>query len=151
MNKTNDKKVCSFFASDYHFEMITLPYIEKELEKNKKIVILTDADLTPTVKVLLSRMNLDDNKKQKILNLDWDNNYLKKLKDIEKSEKDDLLVFIKGNENYIREIRNNVDSYSNIKNLECIDCYDINEIGNDLVRITKNYDQVLNTRGKSII
>ena len=45
MNKTNDKKVCSFFVSDYHFEMITLPYIEKEIENNKKIIILTDKDL----------------------------------------------------------------------------------------------------------
>ena len=62
MNKTNDKTVCSFFASDYHFEMITIPYIEKELDKNKKIVILTDEDLTPTVNVLLSRMNLNQKK-----------------------------------------------------------------------------------------
>ena len=51
MNKTNDKKVCSFFVSDYHFEMITLPYIEKEIENNKKIIVLTDKDLTPTINV----------------------------------------------------------------------------------------------------
>ena len=74
MNKTNDKKVCSFFVSDYHFEMITLPYIEKEIENNKKIIILTDKDLTPTINVLLERMNLSNEKKSKIRKIDWNIN-----------------------------------------------------------------------------
>lgn len=36
MKTTNDEKVCSFFASDYHFEMITLPYIKESIEKIKR-------------------------------------------------------------------------------------------------------------------
>ena len=151
MNKTNDKTVCSFFASDYHFEMITIPYIEKELDKNKKIVILTEEDLTPTVNVLLSRMNLNQKKKDKILNINWNNDNVKKIKEIEKNKNENMVVFIKGKERYINETRNNLNMYLDNNNLECIDCYDINEIGNDLVRITKKYNQVLNTMGKSII
>ena len=151
MNKTNDKTVCSFFASDYHFEMITIPYIEKELDKNKKIVILTEEDLTPTVNVLLSRMNLNQKKKDKILNINWNNDNVKKIKEIEKNKNENMVVFIKGKERYINETRNNLNMYLCNNNLECIDCYDINEIGNDLVRITKKYNQVLNTMGKSII
>ena len=151
MNKTNDKTVCSFFASDYHFEMITIPYIEKELDKNKKIVILTEEDLTPTVNVLLSRMNLNQKKKDKILNINWNNDNVKKIKEIEKNKNENMVVFIKGKERYINETRNNLNMYLGNNNLECIDCYDINEIGNDLVRITKKYNQVLNTMGKSII
>ena len=151
MNKTNDKTMCSFFASDYHFEMITIPYIEKELDKNKKIVILTEEDLTPTVNVLLSRMNVNQKKKDKILNINWNNDNVKKIKEIEKNKKENMVIFIKGKENYINETRNNLNMYLGNNNLECIDCYDINEIGNDLVRITKKYNQVLNTMGKSII
>lgn len=151
MNKTNDKTMCSFFASDYHFEMITIPYIEKELDKNKKIVILTEEDLTPTVNVLLSRMNLNQKKKDKILNINWNNDNVKKIKEIEKNKKENMVVFIKGKERYINETRNNLNMYLGNNNLECIDCYDINEIGNDLGRITKKYNQVLNTMGKSII
>ena len=151
MNKTNDKTMCSFFASDYHFEMITIPYIEKELDKNKKIVILTEEDLTPTVNVLLSRMNLNQKKKDKILNINWNNDNVKKIKEIEKNKNENMVVFIKGKERYINETRNNLNMYLGNNNLECIDCYDINEIGNDLVRITKKYNQVLNTMGKSII
>ena len=41
MKTTNDEKVCSFFASDYHFEMITLPYIKESIEKNKKVIVFT--------------------------------------------------------------------------------------------------------------
>ncbi len=43
--KESKEKICSFYASDYHFEMIILPYIEKNLEKNKKIIILTENNL----------------------------------------------------------------------------------------------------------
>ena len=52
IQKTKEK-TCAFFASDYHFEMISLPYIEKELEKNKKIIILTENDLENTIKNLI--------------------------------------------------------------------------------------------------
>ena len=37
MMKKNKRKekICLFFASDYHFEMISLPYINENLKKNK--------------------------------------------------------------------------------------------------------------------
>ena len=30
------EKTCAFYASDYHFEMISLPFIEKILKRIKK-------------------------------------------------------------------------------------------------------------------
>ena len=39
INKTKEK-ICTFFVSDYHFEMKSLPYITKNLEKEKKRIIL---------------------------------------------------------------------------------------------------------------
>ena len=66
IQKTKEK-TCAFFASDYHFEMISLPYIEKELEKNKKIIILTENDLENTIKNLISKINLNEEKKKKYL------------------------------------------------------------------------------------
>ena len=29
-----EEKLCLFFASDYHFEMISLPYINESLKEN---------------------------------------------------------------------------------------------------------------------
>ena len=30
------ERICSFYVSDYHFEMITLPYIENEIKIKKQ-------------------------------------------------------------------------------------------------------------------
>ena len=40
-NQKTKEKTCAFYASDYHFEMITLPYIENEIKQNHNVVILT--------------------------------------------------------------------------------------------------------------
>ena len=44
MNKTQEtkEKICAFYASDYHFEMISLPYINKQIEEDKQVIILTE-------------------------------------------------------------------------------------------------------------
>lgn len=54
------KKICAFYASDYHFEMISLPYIEENLEKRKEIIILTENDLQDTIKTLISNINIEE-------------------------------------------------------------------------------------------
>ena len=151
MNKTNDKKVCSFFVSDYHFEMITLPYIEKEIENNKKIIILTDKDLTPTINVLLERMNLSNEKKSKIRKIDWNINDSEKINQIKNENNEDEIIFIKGRKDYVINMRKNVDYCAGNKQIECIDCYDLNELGDEVSDIANNYGEVLNTFGKAII
>ena len=35
-----EEKLCLFFASDYHFEMISLPYINESLKENKNVIIV---------------------------------------------------------------------------------------------------------------
>ncbi len=40
--KTKKKKTCAFYASDYHFEMISLPYINKKLDESKEVIVLTE-------------------------------------------------------------------------------------------------------------
>ena len=49
------ERVCSFYASDYHFEMIILPYIENEIKQNHNVVILTENDLNETIKKVLKK------------------------------------------------------------------------------------------------
>ena len=84
MNKTDltKEKTCAIFASDYHFEMISLPYIEKNLEKNNKVIILTENNLEDTIEKLVSKVNLSEEKKKKILNLNWKQDDLNKFKEI---------------------------------------------------------------------
>ena len=62
MNKNQNTKddMCMVYASDYHFEMISLPYIDKSLEQNREVIILTENDLDKTIEVLVSKINLKD-------------------------------------------------------------------------------------------
>ena len=62
-NQKTKEKLCTFYASDYHFEMISLPYIDKRIDDNSEIIILTENNLENTIKTLLSKMNLKEQKK----------------------------------------------------------------------------------------
>ena len=86
MNKVNKtkEKTCAIFASDYHFEMISLPYIEKNLEK--EIIVLTENNLENTMKTLISRVNLKEEKKNNIFKINWKNDDLNKFKQIKKGD-----------------------------------------------------------------
>ncbi len=153
IQKTKEK-TCAFFASDYHFEMISLPYIEKELEKNKKIIILTENDLENTIKNLISKINLNEEKKKKIFNLNWKNDDLNKFKQIknEVENNKEMTIFIKGKENYIKNINQNIEKWiTKSENVKTIDCYDIEEVGEEINEITKRYKTVLSTTGEKKI
>ena len=153
IQKTKEK-TCAFFASDYHFEMISLPYIEKELEKNKKIIILTENDLENTIKNLISKINLNEEKKKKIFNLNWKNDDLNKFKQIKNKVENnkEMTIFIKGKENYIKNINQNIEKWiTKNENVKTIDCYDIEEVGEEINEITKRYKTVLSTTGEKKI
>ena len=148
--KTKDK-ICSFYTSDYHFEMISLPYISKRIEENKEVIILTENNLENTIKKLVNNINLNEYKKEKILNLNWKNDDLKKFKLINKNIENNknMVVFIKGNENYIKNINKNIEKWID-KNYDTqvIDCYNLEEISEKIDEITTNYTEVLSTNGK---
>lgn len=149
----NKENMCAFYASDYHFEMMILPYLDKKIEENNNIVIFTENNLKDTINVLVSKTNLKEEKKEKILNLDWKNNDLKKfenLKEYEKSPKE-TCVFIKGTENYIKNVRNNINTNSKENKLNIIDCYFVDDIDGNINKVAKNYRNILNTKGEAKI
>ena len=156
MNKNQEtkEKTCAFYASDYHFEMISLPYIEKNLEESKEILILTENNLDDTIRNLISKMKLKEDKKENILKIDWKNNDLSKFKKIKKDieERKDIIIFIKGKENYIKNINKNIEKWTeNAKSIKIIDCYDIEEIGENLDVVMDKYGKVLSTSGEKEI
>lgn len=153
-NKNSKDKVCAFYASDYHFEMMTLPYISKKLDENKKVVILSENDLKDTINVLIERTNLKTDKKEKILNLNWNNNDLEKFKMISENikSKEETIIFVKGKENYINNVNKNIEKWiENDVNSKVINCYDIQEIGSEINRIMENYGTILSTSGEKAI
>ena len=148
MENITKEKSCAFYASDYHFEMISLPYISKSMDENKEIVILTENNLKDTVNTLITKMNLNQEKRKKILSLDWNNNDLKKFKEISKKSKEnsDMVIFIKGKQNYIQNINKNIEKWTSTnKHIKIVDCYEFFEIEDKIDIIAKKYRKVLGT------
>ena len=148
MENLTKEKSCAFYASDYHFEMISLPYISKSMDENKEVIILTENNLKDTVNTLISKMNLKKEKQEKILSLDWNNNDLKKFKEISKKTKEDadIIIFIKGKENYIKNINKNIEKWVIAdKHVKIVDCYEFFEVEEKIDEIAKEYDKVLGT------
>lgn len=144
-----EEKLCLFFASDYHFEMISLPYINENLKKNKDVVIMTENDLGNSVNKVISSINLNEEEKNRLNKIDWKNDELNKFKEVKNADKDgkELLIFVKGRENYINNMNKNIENWINLKNVEIVDCYDINEVQNNAGEIAKQYDNVLFSSG----
>ena len=153
-NQETKEKICAFYASDYHFEMISLPYIERKLEEKNEVIILTENNLEETIKILISRMNLAEEKKKRILDINWNNDDLTKFKQIkEKLEKNkNMIIFVKGKENYIKNINRNIETWINIADhVKVINCYDMEEISEKLDDIMDQYKKILSTSGEKEI
>lgn len=145
------EKVCAFYASDYHFEMITLPCIYKNLEEKKDVIILTENNLEKTIKILLSKMNFSENKKTKIMDLNWENDDLNKFRRIKYNLENniDTTILIKGNENYIKNANTNLEKWKKEgKNFKIIDCYNIEEVADKIDELMKKYNKILKTSGE---
>lgn len=154
MNKNTKEKICTFFASDYHFEMVSLPYINKKIENSEEVIVLTENDLEETIKTLLSRMNFKEERKNKILSINWKNDDFSKFKEIKEEVKKQnrFTIFIKGKENYINNINKNIESWiKDYKKVNIIDCYDIEEIGDNIDNVMSSYKSILSTSGEKEI
>lgn len=153
-NQKTKEKTCAFYASDYHFEMMSLPYINKKLDESKEVIVLTENNLEETIKTLVSKINLNEDKKAEILKIDWKNNYLNKFKKINEDikNKKDMVIFVKGKENYIKNINKNIEKWTGkSKNVEIIDCYDMEEISQKIDNIMDKYKFTLKTTGKNML
>lgn len=142
-----DNKKCLFFASDYHFEMICLPYVIKKIKENKAVTILTENNLCNSVNKILENISCKLNKNvelcsviDKVKIIDWKNDNDGKINDLENNK--DGMVFIKGSTKFIENVSKKI---KNISNIEVINCFDLSEIGNDVSNVAKNYQSVLVT------
>ena len=115
--------------------MILVPYINEKIEEN--ITILTDKKLRETVEVLISRMNLKEENKQKILKLGWDG---------EEKIKENSNMLIIGSKEYIQKKNEEIENKNAIS---VLDCYDFDEEKDNINNIVKRYENTLNTLGKT--
>lgn len=135
----NIEKLCSFYVSDFHLEMILVPYIIKKLENNENVEIITEKNLEETIKILISKMNLNEENKQKILKLNW------KKREINQFENESNIIII-GTEEFIEEKNKQIEKLK-LKQISIVNCYEFEKIKNNINNIINNHDKSLNTLG----
>lgn len=133
------RKYCCFYVSEFHLEMILLPYIKENLEKYK-INIFTQENLLESMKVLLDRTNLKNEDKNKIINLNWNKT---DLEDICLDDSDENIIIVNGDESYIEEVNKNL---RNLNNISVVDCYNVNRNDINVNKIQEKYSEILNTK-----
>lgn len=143
-NKTEDKS-CLFYVSDYHFEMIALPYMKEKIEKNNQVIVMTQENLEDSMKQLLDKVNLDSEDKKKIEKINWKEKSIEKINEIDTLS--NKIVFIKGTEKYIKNVNEKINKIPDVQNLQVIDCYDMNNVDESIIDITKDYGSILSTSG----
>lgn len=154
------KKVCGFSISSIHFSMMILPYINKELELEKNVITILEGNLEKNIKQVLSKIMLNNETKQKILNIDWEDTDIKK-SIIEKKvklgieNKKDLDIIVYGNEKFINLSNEIIDktinkSSKNIENekIKIINCYMVDDFNENISQILKNHQIMFNTSGE---
>ncbi len=170
------EKTCLFCASNYHLEMILLPYIKERIDKNK-IIVFTENSLEESINVLLNKVNLSENDKEKIRSLNWKkteetkfeglNEFLKNAEiEVLKGEKGDTdleeLEDKKEETNLEIEEKNTIvivngsfDYIKNVKskinrairkNVEIVECFHIGDSAVDISELSQKYENVLNTK-----
>lgn len=124
--------------SEYHLEMILVPFINSKIEEKENVVIETEYDMNETLNTLLSKLNLKEENKEKILRLGWN----KKENNIE--SKDNVIII--GNKDYIENTNRRI-MQKNIEDLTIVDCYKFEDICNNMSEVADKYDFNLNTNG----
>ena len=137
-------KKCLFCVSDYHLEMILLPYIIEKKDKYKTIVF-TESNLENSINVLLTKVNLKEEDKEIIKNIDWNKNDSLKFEQIEEIKDNKLSIIINGSYEYIKLINKKLERIIN-KNIEIVDCFHIGNPDLDVLELSKKYNCILNTK-----
>ena len=133
------KNICNFYVSEYHLEIMLLPYISKKIDNEENITIITEIDLESTLNVVIERINLDKDKKEKIKKIGWN------IQNIENIIPNTNVILI-GRKKFINEKVFELKERQ-VENLEIIACYNYNEVKNDMKEIVSKYDGMLNTLG----
>lgn len=141
MIEKNVERLCSFYVSDYHLEMIMIPFINKKIEDKNNIIICSEKDLSESIKQVVSKINLSEKSKEKILELDWKKSEGKNLKILKDREN---IIFINGNEEYRKNIYKKIEKNENIK---IVDCYNADIDEKKMKKIQETHSKILNTLG----
>ena len=146
----NTKKICSFYASDWHLVTMLLPNIDKKINEGEKVTTILENNINVEMETLLERVQLKE--KEKIMKIGW-KKFEENNKELENKIRENDYIIIVGKMNYIEkmnEIINKINQETD-KNITILNCYDIEEVGENLDEVMQQYHKVLRTTGEKEI
>lgn len=161
--KTNVKNVCNFYASESHLAVMLLPYLSKQMEKGVHFETILKENIIENVEELISKLNLNENIKEKMENIDWKISEITSYKEIEKfmenliSKEKNISIILNGDTKQVEENNEMINKWisKNIKILQkkniqiaIISCFKALEFKENVDTILNKYDYALNTSGE---
>ena len=136
------QKNCLFCASDYHLEMILLPYIKTKIKK-MNFIIFTENNLEKSISTLLEKVNFNEEEKLEIKKINWKSgDKYEELKKYIKSNKE-ISIIINGKIKYIKKINCYIEKLIG-ENVNIIECFHIDDKEVNAKEISSKYDNILN-------
>ena len=81
--KKNVKNMCNFYASESHLALMLLPYLSKQMEKGVYFETILKENIVENIEEVISKLNLKQEIKDKMLNINWKTNEITGYKEIE--------------------------------------------------------------------
>ena len=133
----NNKKVCSFYISEFHLFTILLPYINEKISKQKDVTLILEDNLENDLKKYLK--NIPIYNKDEILKLEWK----KTRKENNVSIKNTVIII--GTKEFVEKINLEFENVEEVE--EIINCYKLEEV-NEIDEIIEKYNYILRTKGR---
>ena len=153
--KECSEKLCSFYVSNAHLVTMLIPYLSKKIKEGNNFIIFTQNNLENEVEMLLSKINIKEEEKQKIRNINWKKSLYQENVIKEKLENniENFYIIINGDNEYVEKINEKVERINekNQKNVTIIDCYEVLQVNQEINKILNNHDKILNTSGEKEI
>lgn len=159
--KTNAKKVCSFYVSNMHFATMILPWTNKKLEEKTKIITFFENNFTTNIELVLSRLIITEERKKELIDINWKNTIVEKYLNIEKILKNGLaknekcVIIINGTEEYINLANEFIEKFieKNSKKIEqkdikIINFYEVGSFNENIKEILDKHQLIFNTSGE---
>ena len=155
------RKTCGFYVSDYHMATMLLPHIVTKIEKGVKIDTILNKNIKREIKELISKLNINDITKAKVLNINWEDTketdftYIKDYMEYMIRNSNDVEIIINGTKKEIDNINKNIEYWldMNIEKIEgihinIINCYEISEFNSNINKILDEHNYIINTSGE---
>ena len=155
------RKTCGFYVSEYHLVTMLSPHIVTKVEKGVKIDTILNNNIKKELKELVSKLNINDITKAKVLNINWENteegdfSYIKEYMEKIIKTSNDIEIIVNGTKKEIDNINKNIEYWldMNIDKIEgihinIINCYEVSEFNSNINSILNEHEYIINTSGE---